>query len=60
MTNELSPLEVLTSFPSEIEASMVVNVLESEGITAALTGANTAMFRTEAPGVVQPQDALTG
>lgn len=53
MTDDLLHLEVLASVPSEIEASMIANVLEAQGITTALTGVNTAMFRAEAPGEVK-------
>ena len=45
-------LEVLASFPHEVEASVIANVLEAEGIMTALTGVTTAMFRVEAPGLV--------
>ncbi len=52
MAIELSPLEVLVQFPGEVDASIIVNALETEGIKAALTGVNTASFRAEAPGLV--------
>ncbi|MEK6258918.1 MAG: DUF2007 domain-containing protein [Planctomycetota bacterium] len=45
-------LEVLAKFPNEIEASVMANVLDAEGIKTALTGINTASFRAEAPGMV--------
>ncbi|MBC8116449.1 MAG: DUF2007 domain-containing protein [Candidatus Saccharimonas sp.] len=45
-------LEVLAKFPNEIEASVIANVLEEEGITAALTDVNTASFLIGAPGMV--------
>ena len=53
MTDDHLHLEVLASVPSEIEASVIANVLKSQGITAVLTGVNTAMFRAEAPGEVK-------
>ena len=52
MTTEASSLEVLTQVPNEIEATLIANDLESEGITSVLTGVNTAAFRAEAPGLV--------
>ncbi len=47
-----SSLEVLVQVPNEIEATLIANDLESEGITSVLTGINTAAFRAEAPGLV--------
>ena len=49
---DLSPPEVLARFSNEVEASVIANVLEAEGIKVALTGVNTASFRAEAPGMV--------
>ncbi|MCX7410804.1 MAG: DUF2007 domain-containing protein [Planctomycetales bacterium] len=52
MTAEASSLEVLTQVPNEIEATLIANDLESEGIMSVLTGVNTASFQAEAPGMV--------
>ena len=52
MTAEASSLEVLTQVPNEIEATVIANDLESEGIMSVLTGVNTASFQAEAPGMV--------
>ena len=52
MTAEASSLEVLTQVPNEIEATLIANELESEGIMSVLTGVNTASFQAEAPGMV--------
>ncbi len=52
MTIEASSLEVLVQVPNEIEATLIANDLEAEGITSVLTGVNTASFRAEAPGLV--------
>ena len=52
MTAEASSLEVLTQFPNDIEATLIANDLESEGIMSVLTGVNTASFQAEAPGMV--------
>lgn len=42
----------LASFRSEIEAELVVNVLQSHDILATTTGSFTAGFKAEAPGEV--------
>ncbi len=52
MTTEPSSLAVLIEVPNEIEATLIANDLEAEGITSVLTGINTASFRAEAPGLV--------
>ncbi len=52
MTGDDVHLEVLASFPNEMDASVIANALEAEGVTAVLTGVNTASFRAEAPGLV--------
>ena len=52
MTAEASSLEVLTQVPNEIEATLIANDLESEGIMSVLTGVNTASFQAEDPGMV--------
>ena len=52
MTAEASSLEVLTQVPNEIEATLIANDLESEGIRSVLTGVNTASVQAEAPGMV--------
>lgn len=52
MAIDLRPPEVLAKFPNEIEASVIANVLQAQGIKVALTGVNTASFRAEAPGMV--------
>ncbi len=52
MTTAASSLEVLVQVPNEIEATLIANDLESEGITSVLTGINTAAFQAEAPGMV--------
>ena len=52
MTAEASSLEVLTQVPNEIEATLIANDLESEGLMSVLTGVNTASFQAEAPGMV--------
>ena len=52
MTDDLIHLEVLASFPNEIDASLIANALDAEGVTAVMTGVNTASFRAEAPGLV--------
>jgi Putative prokaryotic signal transducing protein len=52
MSAEASSLRVLIEVPNEIEATLIANDLEAEGITTTLTGINTAAFRAEAPGVV--------
>ena len=47
MTTEASSLEVLVQVPNEIEATLIANDLEAEGITAVLMGVNTGAFRIE-------------
>lgn len=44
---------VLVSVPTEVEAVLLVQTLEANGITAQVTGALTSGFRAEAPGQVQ-------
>lgn len=53
MSNDPNNPVVLTSVPSEIEATAIVTALGAEGIEAMMTGALTAGFRAEAPGEVQ-------
>ena len=53
MTNHPEPAELLTSTPTEVEASIIIAALEEEGIRATMTGQYTAGFRAEAPGWVQ-------
>jgi hypothetical protein len=52
MTDKNDPLELLTTKPNEMEAALVVNALEMEGIKAIATGEHTSMFKAEAPGRV--------
>jgi hypothetical protein len=52
MTDQNDPLELLTTKPNEMEAALVVNALETEGIKAIATGEHTSMFKAEAPGLV--------
>jgi hypothetical protein len=44
---------VLVSMPSEVEAALLVQALESRGIAAQATGTLTSGFRAEAPGQVK-------
>jgi hypothetical protein len=53
VTNHPEPAELLTSTPTEVEASIIIAALEEEGIRATMTGQYTAGFRAEAPGWVQ-------
>jgi hypothetical protein len=53
MAAETMKLQVLISFPNEVEAAAVVNALAEHGIHATATGAYTASFRAEAPGMVR-------
>jgi hypothetical protein len=46
-------IALLTSAPTEMDASIIVGALEVRGIKATMTGAYTAGFRAEAPGWVQ-------
>ena len=52
MTVETCHLEVLVRVLNEIEATVIANALESEGIESSLAGVHTASFRTEASGLV--------
>lgn len=45
-------LAKLTSFPTEMEAGVLIAELEEHGIRATMTGVHTANFRAEAPGQV--------
>jgi hypothetical protein len=49
----LVTLTTLTSFPSEFESQLLVNILVEHGIPAHTTGAFTSGFRAEAPGWVR-------
>ncbi|CAN5607078.1 hypothetical protein BH10PLA1_BH10PLA1_00540 [soil metagenome] len=51
-TDHTGPI-VLTSLPNEIVASLLVGLLENDGIRAELSGVLTSAFRAEAPGEVQ-------
>lgn len=53
MPEHPEPAELLTSAPTEMEASIIVAGLEAEGIQAVMSGEFTAGFRAEAPGWVQ-------
>jgi hypothetical protein len=53
MPSHPEPAELLTSTPTEVEASIIVAALAEEGIRATMTGQYTAGFRAEAPGWVQ-------
>ena len=46
-------LVTLVERPDEMSASIIVSVLQDAGIKAVATGAFTAGFRAEAPGMVQ-------
>ena len=52
MTDKKDELQLLTTKPNEMEAALVVNALENEGIKAIATGEHTSMFKAEAPGMV--------
>lgn len=52
MTQAESTLAKLTSFPTELEAGVLIAELEEHGIRATMTGIHTANFRAEAPGRV--------
>ncbi len=47
-----SPVTIATA-ENEIEAGIIVSVLESEGIQARMVGEYTSGFRTETPGAVK-------
>jgi hypothetical protein len=53
MSEHPEPSEVLTSLPSEMEASIVVGALEADGIRARLAGDFTAKLRVGVPSWVQ-------
>lgn len=53
MPRDPQNLVVLTTVPSEIEGAMIIAALEQEGLEAEGSGALTAGFRAEAPGVVK-------
>lgn len=53
MENPPEHLSVLTSFPTEAQAVIVVAALGEAGISATATGGFTAGFKAEAPGWVQ-------
>ena len=52
MSDKDDTLELLTTKPNEMEAALVVNALENEGIKAIATGEHTSAFKAEAPGLV--------
>ena len=52
MGDKDEPLVILATKPNEMEAALIVNALEDEGIKAIATGAYTSMFKAEAPGTV--------
>jgi hypothetical protein len=53
MNEKDGTLATLTTVPSEFEAQLLVNLLGDRGIAARTTGASTAQFRAEAPGLVR-------
>jgi hypothetical protein len=53
MSENTSDPVVLSSFPTEAEATLVVSQLRSEGIEAQVSGGHTAGFRAAAPPMVQ-------
>lgn len=53
MPEHPEPAELLTSVPTDMEASIVIAGLEAEGIKAVMSGEFTAGFRAQAPGWVQ-------
>jgi len=53
MSSSHDNLATLASVPTEVEAQMLVNLLNEHGVTAVATGALTSQFRAEAPGVVR-------
>ncbi|MCI0493093.1 MAG: DUF2007 domain-containing protein [Planctomycetes bacterium] len=53
MTEHPEPSELLTSTPTEMEASIIVAALEEEGIHSTTTGEYTAELRVGVPGWVQ-------
>lgn len=52
MDNPPEHLVSLTSVPTDMEASIILATLETEGIKAVATGGFTAGFKAEAPGRV--------
>jgi hypothetical protein len=56
MTTELPRNDSLTVFklvPNEIEAALIVNTLEAQGISATATGGYVSGFKAEAPGDIR-------
>jgi hypothetical protein len=53
MINPPDHLALLTSTPTEMEASIIIAALEENGIRATKSGEYTAGFRAEAPGWVR-------
>ncbi len=47
------PTVVLALVPNEWQATLIANALRDRGINAQVTGATTAGFRAEAPGMVR-------
>jgi hypothetical protein len=52
MAADIEHLERLTSARNEMEAAIIVNALEEEGIKSLMSGVHTTGFRAEAPGWV--------
>jgi hypothetical protein len=53
MASDTEHLARLTSARNELEAAIVVNALEEEGIKSVMSGVHTTGFRAEAPGWVE-------
>ena len=53
MTDQPDHLALLTSTPTEMEASIIIAALEENAIRATMSGEYTAGFRAEAPGWVR-------
>ena len=52
MDNTTDHLKSLVSVPTELEASVIVSLLEDHGIKAKAVGGYTSGFKAEAPGLV--------
>jgi len=53
MSSNDDSLVTLASVSTEVEAQLLVNMLNENGIAAVATGGSTSQFRAEAPGVVR-------
>ena len=53
MTSNQDHLATLATVSTEMEAQLIVNLLNEHGIAAVATGGSTSQFRAEAPGVVR-------